>query len=599
MIPSPLTGQRILSFNDPYHDSSFHFLIDGQERHVESERFTRRKYDGINPVVAFCEMHPELVDRFDHVGVSTNFALAQFMFAVAGAKESGSRDANLLATELPIADPDLVARGDYDPSRANSPATRAFIRHLLKPETRLYFCGHHACHAANAFISSGMDSALSVTLDGGGVDFLPLAGGRNVLTTGDIVGQRPPRRLIYGSVYACSAGRITLVDQLTSYSIGGMWGLIGTRVMGLKDGEEGTVMAMAALGDPHRYLRELEQSCLAAYTADWLSEPARSAALWTYLDALVRRTPREQDKYDLAAALQAFSERRIRDFLARHVKPAHRNLCVSGGVFLNCQATGKIREWFPWLERIYVPPAPYDGGLSIGVTQLVLSEIMGIHAGPPRGRMSPYAMGETYSRSAILDALDRKGMPWTTATADDLFSLLIDGRVVALFQGSSESGRRALGNRSIVAHPGYPGLKDHINAIVKHRQWFRPFAPMVLADQVADWFTCEPGFESPYMSFAIPVRAERRETIANVVHADGSARVQTVHPELNAPLHALLSGWHRRTGIPVWLNTSFNDREPIVETPADALDTFHRSGLDALYFADEQILVTRREKSAP
>jgi carbamoyltransferase len=172
----------------------------------------------------------------------------------------------------------------------------------------------------------------------------------------------------------------------------------------------------------------------------------------------------------------------------------------------------------------------------------------------------------------------------------------MSGKIIGLFSGSAESGRRALGHRSIIADPRLEHVRERLNADIKRRQWFRPFAPMIIAEDVAEWFDCDAEFQSPYMSFAVPVRTAMRGRIPAVVHFDGTARVQTVHKDLTPRLHAMLLKWKAMTGVPILLNTSFNEREPIVETPADALNTMVRTGLDALFFADERLLVGKTEE---
>jgi carbamoyltransferase len=239
---------------------------------------------------------------------------------------------------------------------------------------------------------------------------------------------------------------------------------------------------------------------------------------------------------------------------------------------------------------VYTPPAPYDGGLSIGAGQLMHHDVFGLES-RLRDGMAPFGMGRHYGRDDVEAALRETGMhgdPWDDAA---LARSLLDGEIVAVFHGSSESGRRALGNRSILAHPGFEGMKDRINETIKHRQWFRPFAPMVLAEHATQWFDCDARFESPYMSFAVPVRPEVSERVKAIVHLDGTARVQTVHRELTPRLHAMISTWHAASGLPVLLNTSFNDREPIVETPLDALRTFARTPIDKVYFPELGLVV--------
>ena len=169
--------------------------------------------------------------------------------------------------------------------------------------------------------------------------------------------------------------------------------------------------------------------------------------------------------------------------------------------------------------------------------------------------------------------------------------LLVAGRVIGWCQDGSEFGPRALGNRSILADPRPAAMRDHVNDRVKHRQGFRPFAPAVLAEHAHEWFVG--AHESPFMLLATDVREDKRERIAAVTHVDGTARVQTVHRETNPRFHALISAFHERTGVPVLLNTSFNDRgEPIVETPVDAVDTFLATQIDALCLGD--VLLEKR-----
>jgi carbamoyltransferase len=312
-----------------------------------------------------------------------------------------------------------------------------------------------------------------------------------------------------------------------------------------------------------------------------------------WIQQLQARVSSDQDRYDVAAAMQEATEQRVHAYLAAHIQPAHRTLCIAGGVFLNCQVTGKIRHWFPQLEGIYIPPAPYDGGLAIGAAQMVNHEVFNSVERFAPGREAPYGMGREYSRLDVLAALDSDEVSWRPATHADFVEGIQEGQIIALFQGSAESGRRALGNRSIMAHPGFPGIKQRINDAVKRRQWFRPFAPMALAENVHEWFDCAPGFSSPYMSFAIPVRREAEHSLANVIHLDHTARVQTVHSDMSPQLHEIMRLWRDRSGIPVLLNTSFNENEPIVETPVDAVRTFLRTPIDRLYFADHGIMVMR------
>jgi carbamoyltransferase len=362
-----------------------------------------------------------------------------------------------------------------------------------------------------------------------------------------------------------------------------------TQMLGLLWGEEGTVMAMAALGDPCHFT----DLCREPYfwlPHDPLLDSSTAAGLWQFLNKTREQIRTDQDRYDMAAAIQSATEHRVEAYMRRFISDNVRSLCVAGGLFLNCQLLGKIHRWFPRLRNVFIPPAPYDGGISVGGAQLVLHNQLGYCA---PGTPAPFAMGKSYSGSEVLAACHTYGLTAVPARTEQVLQLLQDGRVCGLFSGEAESGRRALGHRSIIADPRRVDMKDQINRDIKHRQWFRPLAPMVLAEHVHQWFDCPEDFSSPYMSFAVPVRTGLRERVPAIVHADGSARVQTVHRELSPVIHEFLSKWHERTNVPMVVNTSFNDHEPIVETPGDALRTFQRVGLDAVYFIDCGLLVAK------
>ena len=178
-------------------------------------------------------------------------------------------------------------------------------------------------------------------------------------------------------------------------------------------------------------------------------------------------------------------------------------------------------------------------------------------------------------------------------TTDKDVALLLDkGKIVSVFGGGSESGRRALGNRSILADPRNPNMKDIINEKVKHRQWYRPFAPSILRESVKDWFYSD--ISSPYMSFVLKFKEEVRSRVPAVVHFDGSARLQTVTEKDNKWYYNFIKTWEATSGVPILLNTSFNDREPIVETPEHAIACFLKTDIDYLYFTDYGILVSKR-----
>lgn len=579
----------VLAFNDPWHDSNFCIYDGDTVKHVESERFTRRRYEFVNPILTFCELFPERVEEFFCIAVEqATYAVCPFFKKVAALKSGGADiETAARAIEMPYADPWWCEQMGHFPLSNETEAVRRFIRHILRNDVEIFICGHHASHAANSFFSSGFSSAIAVTLDGGGHDFALNESKRNLIRAEERVFSHG----IFGGVYRCDGLDCVPLYHLREFSFGFGWHRVTVDLLGLQEGTEGTVMAMASLGDPQRYRDALGERWI------WLPghpSPEDAPGLEAFFSRMRSSISCEQDRYDLAASLQDLTEHRVRRYLERFVAPNDTgNLCLAGGTFLNCQIAGKLRDWFPNLREIYMPPAPYDGGIAIGAAQLVHHTHFRTPSTLAETGFAPFALGKTYSRIEVAAACRSAQIRMTETTASEILELLWTGEVIGLFWGSAESGRRALGHRSIIANPALPGMKDRINAQIKHREWYRPFAPMILAEHVGEWFECDAAFKSPYMSFAVPVRETVRARIPAVVHLDGTARVQTVHRELTPGLHALLTQWHAMTGIPLLLNTSFNDREPIVESPADALNTLRRTPLYGIYFADYGILALK------
>jgi len=340
-------------------------------------------------------------------------------------------------------------------------------------------------------------------------------------------------------------------------------------------------MAMASIGDRDKYFKDIYSK----FHPNALNYKEFKEIHDSYDNA----------KYDIAASLQKATEEIIKKLIQIHIKPSDKNLCFSGGVALNSVALGKVFEWFPQVENIFVPPAPYDAGLSIGAAQFVYHDVMNNPRIQNCNNASPY-LGRSYGKDVIKQALDNdedveynENMP-----IESLIKKLLDGNIVSVFAGGSESGRRALGNRSILADPRRSDMKDIINEKVKHRQWFRPFAPSILTEEVKNWFVKD--VKSDYMSLVIPFKTEMKDKVPAVVHLDGTGRLQTVDEKMNKWYYNFIKKWHEASGVPIILNTSFNDREPIVETPTHAINCFKKTNIDNLYFVDAEIMVSKRNK---
>jgi carbamoyltransferase len=298
----------------------------------------------------------------------------------------------------------------------------------------------------------------------------------------------------------------------------------------------------------------------------------------------------EQRHHNLAAALQARLEE---VYLGMLKKLAERTglkaVCLAGGVAFNCVANGKIFDATPF-EQVYVHPAAGDAGLSVGAAYFVWHQKLG----KPRSfTMDKAYWGPEYSRDEIRKAIEANGVAQGGFSITELpeaelmkqtAAVIADGKILGWFQGRAEWGPRALGNRSIVADPRRAEMKDILNRRIKHREIFRPFAPSILAEATGEYF--EKSHPSPFMTLAYPVRHAMRDKIPAPTHVDGTGRLQTVTREANPRYHALITAFHELTGVPVVLNTSFNDNEPIVCRPEEALDCFLRTQMDALVLGD-------------
>ena len=303
----------------------------------------------------------------------------------------------------------------------------------------------------------------------------------------------------------------------------------------------------------------------------------------------------EQNKFDIAAALQKETEMVCKRLFKKYIdKYKPKNICLSGGVSLNCVMVGKMFDWYDDVN-IFCDPIPYDAGLTLGGCRYVWHHILDNPKIPNDvfQNRTPY-LGRVYSRGEVESALEiNKEKVLVVETDDDAVVELLckDDNVISVYGGGSESGRRALGNRSILADPRSKNMKEIINDKVKHRQWFRPFAPSILREEVGNWFKHDA--DSPYMSVALPFKEGKSEIVPAVTHNDDTARLQSVDKNDNEWYHSFISKFYEKTNVPIVLNTSFNDREPIVETPEHAINCFLRTNIDYLYFRDYSLLIKK------
>ena len=454
------------------------------------------------------------------------------------------------------------------------------MKEMVKENGGAYYqFGHHQSHAANAFFSSNHDRALILTLDAGGWDY------------GDYDENSVGRGEIHDTSVTVWRGEKNKIHPIAilsieDLSIGLVWHDILPSVFGLSNGtpignQAGTAMAMAAMGKTDKYVDKIGFS----------NNHHRTD--YKYLKNAAVENPDEL--YEIARALQTNTEGQIRRLISYYLVEGDENLCVAGGVALNCVSMGKLFDWFPQLKSVYVPPVPYDAGLSIGSAQYLYHHVLDNPRITWEDNFTPY-LGVTYELSEVKEALEqhKDEVTFSEASDSEVLELLDKQNIVAVFGVPSESGRRALGNRSILADPRNANMKDIINEKVKHRQSFRPFAPSILREEVKNWFVHD--VDSPYMNFALRYQEHALEKVPAVVHFNNTGRLQTVTESDNNWYYNFIKQWQEKTGVPILLNTSFNDREPIVETPEHALKCFMKTKIDYLYFTDYGILVRKNEE---
>lgn len=357
----------------------------------------------------------------------------------------------------------------------------------------------------------------------------------------------------------------------------------------------GEVMGLAPYGKPGKIAPLMHFDNDEVIVPDWgeeLNQPylEESGEDW-------EKSPKVEHWQNLAWRVQHDTEEVLlkRAIWLRETTGA-KTLVMAGGVSLNCVANGRILREAGY-DNVWVQPAAGDDGIAIGCAyygHLALNK-------QPRSFVMKHAyLGKTYSKT-VEKAANELVIRIQTRThkSDDLCrdaaKLLADGKIFGWFHGSSEFGPRALGNRSIIADPRHTDMRDRLNKVVKHRQAFRPFAPIVLAERAPEIF--EDYAESPFMLLALAVKPEWRDRIPAVVHVDGTARLQTVTEDANHTLYRLLKAFDELTGVPVLVNTSFNVKgEPIVETPQDAINCFLGTGIDCLFLEDRIMTKTRSHK---
>jgi len=553
----------ILGLNIIYHDSTACIVKDGKlVVALEEERLNRQKHTDIFPTRAITRCLEDAgvkAEDIDHIAVSYQPGLDRTKKIVYGM--------GLGRNIWPFLQHDAL--NNWRKQRNLQAWLDETYPGSKRPE--VHFIPHHICHVVGSFFVSPYESAALLSVDESGEWASTLKGAGR------------------GSTFQCFG------QDYFPLSLGAVYEAVTEYLGFIPNYDEGKTMGLAPLGNPETFRKTVEKIF-------WVNEDMSIGVDLSYFGypSYSRRCrkkffdtfgpPRRQAKgarfeqhhLDVAAAFQVQLEECLLKIARQlHQRTQEDYLVIAGGTALNSVANGRlVRE--SGFKDVYVMPAAGDNGTAIGAAYYVYTSILGnprtfIHDNP--------FVGTEYAGPAIRKILDESKLKYRFVPDSDLEAAAADllqrGNILGWFQGRMEIGPRALGNRSILANPTLPGMKDQINAQVKHREAFRPFAPSCPIEDTPRFF--EQNVADPFMLKVCDVREDKRAVIPAVTHVDGTARLQTVHRETNPRYHKLLKEFEKLSGVPVLLNTSFNVMgEPIVESPVDAIRCFYTTGLDYL-----------------
>ena len=553
----------ILGISCYYHDSAAVLLKDGKIIFAaQEERFTRKKHDDSLPNNATKRALESVGIRIEDITAIGFYDKPLLKFFD-----------RILTTYFKVWPRGFVqyhkAMQEWMTKKLWIPSN---IKRQLGYSGDIFFAQHHESHAASSYYCSGFSDAAIVTVDG--------------------VGEWATATIGYGK-----GGDMKLLKEIHfPHSLGLLYSAI-TYYLGFRvNSAEYKVMGLAPYGEPTQLekLRKIidvkEDGSFALNMEYFTYEHGMTMTGKRFSDLMGKprrkpESPLDQFHKDVARSVQELTNEIVLKIInhAKKICPSE-NLCMAGGVALNCVANGKILK-SGIFKNIFVQPAAGDAGGALGVALLTWSRQFAHHDEQNTTRMTHTYLGPEYSNEEIEAFLKSQNIPFQKLSDDDLIdtvsSLLEGTNVIGWFQGRMEFGPRALGNRSIIADARNKENWQKVNMKIKFRESFRPFAPTVLEERVSDYFDLDQ--PSPFMLLVADVHPEKREEIPAVTHVDGSARIQTINHEQNSKYYDLIKEFENKTGCPVIINTSFNVRgEPIVESPKDALNCFLHTQMDYL-----------------
>ncbi len=545
----------ILGLTTSHHDGAISLVVDGKLKGaISKERYTRVKKDGYGNdrdlIIKFLQEHNLQPKDIDYVAFSD--------------------DTQLVKSETQQYIKFYKNEKNFQPEKS---ITMTSPHHEVEAEIDgrkipAYQVQHQLSHCAYTFFTSNKKNAVCVSMDASGPD--PLC----------------------SSIIAKGEDTKIEIIKFPELQIGNFYNMM-TPYIGLGPGlfKAGSLMGLASYGEPNDFAKEKWQECKEydMRTRPFIEEERKGydyELTWLELTGGIPNNhdekffKKDSDKAkEIAASVQYIFEKVILDEIKKvyeETKNFHEdNICLTGGSFLNCNVNTLIKDETNF-KTINLSPACGDDGLAAGAALYVAHHILKL----PRKKYKPKEVMYLGGKYDVPKNIGEKYEPKKIA------KLLSEGKVIAWFQGRSEFGPRALGNRSLLADPRNPNMRDHLNFNVKHREWFRPYAPSVLAEKSKDWFDFDD--DSPYMLFTMNVKKPKK--VPAITHVDGTARIQTVRKEDNPRYYELIQEFEKITKVPMILNTSLNGNgEPILETPEDAFNFLKKAECDLLVIEDRVI----------
>ncbi len=537
------------------HDAGVSFVQDGKLLFaISEERLTRKCHDTAFPINSikegfkFLNLSPE---NIDYVVISWS---PPYRYLWKDNKIIGNNfSLRLLSSYLYAKLYNIWIKGGF----------RKYEQYFGK--SRFLFCDHHLAHAISAYAYSLLNEATVVVIDGQGA-------------------------FEATSIWYAKDGKIEPVEIINFPNSLGLFYAKFTKYLGFKPlSDEWKVMGLAAYGKDGVDLKDFIDLSVNLYYINWKRIFGEALVDVSGIEAILgmRRQEEEeiQEKHkDIAFAVQRETEKAMLKIVRYAIeKTGCKKLCLAGGVALNCKANGLITT-SGMIDDIFIQPAASDEGSALGAA---MYPYLFLEKRLPKFPMDHVYWGPSFESGEIEKTLRTYKLPYEKLNFPSkvIAEMLIDGKIIGVFRERMEFGPRALGNRSILADPRIPEMKDKVNNSVKYREWWRPFAPSILEEKYYEFFNTR--FLSPFMILSFPVKEEQKNKIPAATHVDDTARPQSVSKKINPFYWGIIHEFYKRTGVPGLLNTSFNLKgEPIVCSPFDAIRTFYTSGLDALVIED-------------